>query len=74
MSNYANRLVDLPHFGKDRTLSSCLNVDKADEGLFFSILGNAREVKGGNSKITTRLSDQEVADVVFKLIKYLLGK
>lgn len=70
-----NRLVDLPHFNRDRQLSSCLNIDIADDGgLFVSLIGTARDIKGENQRITTKLDGKEGAYVAVKLLGYLLGE
>jgi len=68
-------MIDLPHFNRERQLTSCLQMDEAQDGtgIFVSLIGNARDMTSGNNKkTTTKLGDSEVALVFAKLLKYLL--
>jgi len=67
-----NRVANFPHFNEDRTLSTCLDVNKTDDGyLFFNVIGNPREIKGGKTKTSTKLNRGEVAELFFGLKNWL---
>ncbi|NVM20568.1 MAG: hypothetical protein HWN68_02170 [Desulfobacterales bacterium] len=58
---YEKPLIDLPHFTRDKQLSSCLQVRDAKDGsLFFNI----RSQKG---KASTKLGRSEIALIVLEL-------
>jgi len=71
----ANRLANFPHFNDDRQLSTCLDVNKTDDGyLFFNVIGNGREIKGGKMRTSTKLNRGEVAQLWFALKSWLENK
>lgn len=68
------RIVDLPHFTKDRKLSSCLQVDPAEDGgVWLSVVGNPRQYgQQETKKTTTKLSMVELAYVIQALQRYFI--
>jgi len=68
-----SRIIDLAHFTKDRKFASSFNIDEADDGgLFVAVTGNGRPVKGGKTRVSTKLNEGEISTIVFKLLKFLL--
>lgn len=67
------RIADFPHFDREtRKLSSCLNIDRADEThVWVAVVGNPKEIKGGKTRVSTKLSFNEVASLYFRLKNWL---
>ena len=75
MSEYEERrIADFPHFDREtKQLSSCLNIDRADEkSVWVAVIGNPKPIKiEGKARVSTKLGFSEVAELYFRLKNWL---